>query len=77
MAKTISDLHTELQGALDAHASAQQRASMARSEETDALNRLNAAQKAFDAAIADLKKQAPRESDWKREAMPRFPASAS
>lgn len=67
MAKTITDLHNDIVHAAQAHQSAQQRASIARNEETDALNRLNQAQKAFDAAIAELKKQAPRDSEWKRE----------
>jgi indole-3-glycerol phosphate synthase len=33
---------------------------------TSALNALNEAQKAFDAAVAEIKKAAPRDSDWKR-----------
>lgn len=41
--------------------------SIARSEKTSALNALNAAQKAFDAALEVFKKAAPRESDWSRQ----------
>lgn len=39
----------------------------ARRDETDCRNRLNQAQKKVDELIATLKKQAPRDSDWKRE----------
>lgn len=38
----------------------------ARREETDAFNRLNNAQKAFDAIVARLRSDAPRDSDWGR-----------
>lgn len=34
---------------------------------TDALNVLNDAQKALDAALAALRKGAPADSDWRRE----------
>lgn len=43
---------------------AARRASLARAEETDATNRLNAAQKAVDAQMAELRAKAPRGSDW-------------
>lgn len=33
-------------------------------ERTEALNALNAAQKKFDEAVDEVKKAAPRESDW-------------
>ena len=39
---------------------------IARNKETDALNKLNDAQKNFDALVAELKKSAPRDTDWKR-----------
>lgn len=38
----------------------------ARRVETTAINALNEAQKRFDALVVDLKKEAPRESDWGR-----------
>lgn len=44
----------------------------ARNSETDALNRLNEAQKAFDEYVVALKKNAPTESDWKRALAPVF-----
>lgn len=37
------------------------------SERTAATNRLNDAQKAFDAVVAEMRKEAPRDSDWKRQ----------
>lgn len=43
---------------------AYQRASRDR---TTATNRLNEAQKAFDAVVAEMRKDAPRDSDWKRQ----------
>lgn len=67
MSKSISELHQAVVSATEAHQSAQSRASIARNEETDARNRLNEAQKAFDAAVAEMRKQAPRDSEWKRE----------
>jgi len=33
--------------------------------ETDALNRVNEAQKHFDSLVAQVKKSAPRGSDWR------------
>ncbi len=66
MSKTIGELHTDLEQAGKSYESARQRASMARNEEADARNKLNQAQKAFDAAVAEMKKQAPCDSDWKR-----------
>ncbi len=38
----------------------------ARRVETTALHELNKAQEIFDAAVADVRAQAPRDSDWKR-----------
>ena len=49
-----------------AYEAAEQRESIARSECTDALNRLNSAQKAVDLALAAIKKTAPARSDWRR-----------
>lgn len=40
----------------------------ARSAETGCLNRLNAAQKALDEAIAKLRQEAHRDSDWRAKA---------
>ena len=38
--------------------------SRARNQETDAINRVNEAQKKLDELIAVLKKEAPRDTDW-------------
>ena len=43
---------------------------IARRDETAALNRLNAAQKAFDAALAEIRKAAPARSDWQQRTKP-------
>lgn len=45
----------------------QEQTSLARSAETRALNYLNRAQNALDAALNDLRKNAPRDSDWHRK----------
>lgn len=41
----------------------------ARRVETNARNNLNEAQKAFDTAVADVKKDAPWDSNWHQEGM--------
>lgn len=38
----------------------------ASNKQTDALNKLNTAQKAFDAAVEALRREAPPASDWKQ-----------
>ncbi|MFA7195732.1 MAG: hypothetical protein WC210_08465 [Candidatus Neomarinimicrobiota bacterium] len=45
---------------------ASQKVSFARNEETTALNELNTLQKKFDTYVKELKKNAPRSSDWHR-----------
>lgn len=73
---TTPSLNIQLYDAVAALATAQDRlarlqdqTARARREETDALNRVNEAQKHFD-ALADLvKKSAPRDTDWKRSPM--------
>jgi len=40
--------------------------SVARGRETDALNRVNQAQKRVDGILADAKKAAPHGTDWRR-----------
>lgn len=66
-------LNTQLANAVAAVASAQdhlarmtQLVSEARNKETDALNRVNEAQRHFDALVAEVKKSAPRDTDWRR-----------
>jgi hypothetical protein len=45
---------------------AQREVSRARSRECDAINRVNVAQKHFDVLVAEVKKSAPRDTDWQR-----------
>ncbi len=56
----------ELHSAVEAHAEAAQAASFARARETDALNRLNTAQRAMDDLDTKMRESMPRDSDWKR-----------
>lgn len=60
-------LFEELRMAMDQHESATRQADIARGEQTDALNRLNKAQQAIDKAVDEARKNAPRDTDWKRE----------
>lgn len=66
-------LNTQLANAVAAVASAQdyllrmtELTDSARRNETDARNRVNEAQKHFDALVALVKKSAPRDTDWRR-----------
>jgi anti-sigma-K factor RskA len=62
LANAVADLAV----AGDFHAQKASQARQASSEETDALNRVNEAQKKFDELVAMVKKEAPRASDWKQ-----------
>ena len=62
----LADLVAELEAATDRHAAAERAESAARSQMCEAMNRLNAAQKALDAHMRKLKEKAPWNSDWKR-----------
>lgn len=53
-----------LRAATEAHKEASMKNDAARSALCNAINELNSAQKEFDAAIADIKDSAPRDSDW-------------
>lgn len=66
--KTLSALEHELSIATQVLFEATTRTESAQRQETDALNRLNEKQREFDAAVASIKKQAPRGTDWKRPA---------
>jgi hypothetical protein len=67
--KKMPDLAT-LQAALEVakndHQKLAMEATAARSREIDALNRLNAAQRALDEAIIDIRKSSPNDSEWGR-----------
>lgn len=72
---TSPSLNTQLSNAVAAVASAQdhltimtQRVDAARREETDALNKVNEAQRHFDELVAMVKKSAPRNTEWRRPA---------
>lgn len=70
---TTPSLNTQLANAVAALAQAndnlrhmQDLTQRAWREETDAINRVNEAQRLFDALVAEVKKSAPRDTDWKR-----------
>jgi hypothetical protein len=71
-ATLFTALVSDLADAAKAREEAERAESLARSVSTDALNRLNAAQRAFDAAVAEMKKKAPRDSNWQRDGQPPF-----
>lgn len=62
--KSLGALERELKDAVAAHTEAAGATGIARRAETAALNRLNEAQKAFDARVAELRAAAPWDSDW-------------
>lgn len=66
-------LNTQLGNAVAAVAQAQDhletmklRTAEAHKNECDAINRVNEAQRHFDALVAEVKKSAPRDTDWFR-----------
>lgn len=63
---TRQELFEELAKAHDAYTQAEKEESVARGVRTEALNRLNRAQKAVDESMEQLRKDAPRETDWKQ-----------
>lgn len=64
--RSVAECAAELEAAQAEYEEAASRVSNARSIEVKALNSLNEAQKQFDAAVARVKQQSPRESDWRR-----------
>ena len=67
MSETVEQLTQEIIEAQQRYESAKQETSFARSTECAALNSLNSAQKKLDTKLAELRKSAPRDSDWGRE----------
>ena len=65
--KDINQLAEDVETAAAAYDEAQEQASRARMRETEALNRLNKAQAAFDNAVAEAKKGSHNTSDWGRQ----------
>lgn len=62
---SIATLVANLTAATAALCEAEKKESFARSDRNNCINRLNEAQKALDAAIEKLRKDAPQSSDWK------------
>ena len=81
MSERPESLNTQLANAVAAVASAQdylarmcELTACARRNETDARDKVNEAQKHFDALVAQVKKSAPRDTDWTRPAPQPLPA---
>jgi hypothetical protein len=73
--KTTSNLNTQMANAIAAVATAQdyldrmrKATAQARREEAIAVNRVNDAQRNFDALVAEVKKSAPIETHWQEGA---------
>lgn len=67
-ATQFAKLACDVTDAQKAHEQAAHATQLARHRECNALNALNQAQRAFDQAVGQWKKTAPRDSDWKRPA---------
>lgn len=67
----IASAAAALAEADERHANARMRATLARADETAALNALNSAQKKLDELVAGMKKAAAGDSDWGRNRAPR------
>lgn len=65
--KSVAELVREVEEARENLELKQQAASFADKAETGALNRFNAATKALDARLAEIKKAAPRGTDWNQQ----------
>lgn len=63
---TLAELSVALSAASDWAQECATAEKNARSAATNAINKLNEAQRAFDAHIAKMKSAAPRDSDWGR-----------
>ena len=63
--KGLAELVKELDAAMEQHQQAELVESAARRDMCEATNRLNAAQKALDEYVAELKRKAPWNTDWK------------
>lgn len=65
--QSLPDLLKAVEEATSEYEEAERRLSIARNIRTDYLNHLNNLQRQVDAALAELRKAAPGESDWRRE----------
>lgn len=64
-ARILNEASSRVTDAIEALQEARERLEVAGREETSAINQLNEAQKAFDAALTEFRGQtAPRGSDW-------------
>lgn len=73
--KALAQLISELEAATREYESAERAENLARTTETNAVNRLNRAQAAVDAHLEGLRGKAPNRSDWssarrRKEAVP-------
>lgn len=73
--KTLADLQVELAAAMTFHAECEVEESAARKNMTEATNRLNGAQKAFDAAVAEVRSKAPWNTEWHSKRNPGQPVT--
>lgn len=64
MSETLIKAQKALDEARSIYDAAHKEAEAARRGETNALNRLSEAQKAFDAAVIEVRKDAPWNSNW-------------
>lgn len=64
--KTLSEIEAELVKANARYTAAKVAQQEAQRELTAATNHLNFGQKAFDERVAEMRKAAPRDSDWNR-----------
>lgn len=67
MSEKLHELLKELDAANNELTSASARASVANGDESRARNRVNEIQKKIDAELAEMRKTAPRDTEWKRE----------
>ncbi|MFN8758864.1 MAG: hypothetical protein ACK5XA_08650 [Tagaea sp.] len=66
-AKLLALHAAEVATATKRYAECLEQTSAARRAETNALNRLNEAQRQLDKIIAQMRKESPRDSDWQRD----------
>jgi exonuclease VII small subunit len=74
--KTLNDLSVDLNAAMNAHAEAEEQSKAADRNLTAARNRLNAAQKALDAAVDELRSKAPWNTEWHSKRHPGHPVTS-
>lgn len=73
--KTLADLQVELDAAMTFHAECEVEESVARKNMTEATNRLNIAQKEFDARVEEMRSKAPWNTNWHSKRNPGQPVT--